>query len=105
DASSLGPRLLAGQEVTLAGTIVRAEHARLDVTPVRPSIPIYVGTRGPRMLALAGAEADGVIVGNVASCAGWRYAMGHIQSGAKRPGRDTASLVHTAWGYCRSTHA
>jgi 5,10-methylenetetrahydromethanopterin reductase len=100
EAISLVRRLLAGEEVTMAGTIVRAEQARLDFTPVRPRIPIYVGTRGPRMLELAGAEADGVIVGNVASCAGWRYAVEHVRKGAEKHGRDTTTIAHTAWVYC-----
>src|SRR5205085_117130 len=42
--------LLAGDEVTTNGRVVHAEGARLDFTPVRRSIPVYVGARAPRML-------------------------------------------------------
>jgi 5,10-methylenetetrahydromethanopterin reductase len=100
EAISIVRGLLAGEEVTLTGKVVRAQQARLDFTPVRPHIPIYVGTRGPLMLELAGAEADGVIVGNVASSAGWRYAVEHIKQGAALQGRELSSIAHTAWVYC-----
>jgi 5,10-methylenetetrahydromethanopterin reductase len=92
--------LLAGRELTLEGQVVRADHARLDFMPVRARIPVYIGARGPRMLELAGATADGVIVGNVAAATGWRYAVGRIGAGAERAGRDLAALQLIAWLYC-----
>ena len=92
--------LLAGREMTLAGRVVRAQEARLDFTPLRASIPIYLGARGPRMLELAGARADGVIVGNVASPEGWRYAFERIAAGAARAGRKVETIRLTAWVYC-----
>jgi 5,10-methylenetetrahydromethanopterin reductase len=52
------------------------------------------------MLELAGAVADGAIVGNIAAPEGWRYAVGRISAGAERAGRDLASLQLTAWVYC-----
>jgi 5,10-methylenetetrahydromethanopterin reductase len=92
--------LLAGDEVTLEGRLVRADAARLDFEPVRESLPIYLGARGPRMLELAGEVADGVIVGNVAAAAGWRYALGHVAAGAERAGRGIDSVRLVAWVYC-----
>jgi 5,10-methylenetetrahydromethanopterin reductase len=100
EAIELVRGLLAGREVTLEGRVIRSEQARLDFEPVRRAIPIHVGARGPRMLELAGAAADGAIVGNVASPEGWRYAYGHIVAGAERAGRDPASVELTAWVYC-----
>jgi 5,10-methylenetetrahydromethanopterin reductase len=92
--------LLEGRELTLEGRVVRAQDARLDFDPLRSSIPIYVGSRGPRMLELAGAQADGVIVGNVASPDGWRYALERIAAGAARARRELEAIRLTAWVYC-----
>ena len=100
EAVELVRGLLAGREVTMDGRVVRAEQARLDFEPLRRAIPIYLGARGPKMLELAGAVADGAIVGNIAAPEGWRYALGHIAAGAERAGRDPASLELTAWVYC-----
>ncbi len=100
EAVELVRGLLAGREVTMDGRVVRAEQARLDFEPFRRAIPIHIGARGPKMLELAGAVADGVIVGNVAAAGGWRYAMDRITVGAERAGRDLASLELTAWVYC-----
>lgn len=92
--------LLAGRELSLSGRVVRAERARLDFAPLRADVPIYIGARGPRMLELAGAVANGAIVGNIASPDGWRYALGRIAAGAERAGRDLGELDLTAWIYC-----
>lgn len=92
--------LLAGGEVTASGRVVQAEAARLDFTPNRRSVPLYVGARAPRMLELAGELADGVIVGNVTSPHGWSYAYERIAAGAARAGRTVADVVLTAWAYC-----
>jgi 5,10-methylenetetrahydromethanopterin reductase len=91
--------LLAGDEVTVEGRIVHAIKARLDFVPIRAGIPIYVGSRGPQVLELAGELADGVIVGNVATSEGWRYALDHIAAGAERAGRTLSDLLLTAWVY------
>jgi len=100
EAIELVRGLLAGRELTLEGGVVRAEDARLDFTPRRPSIPIHVGARAPRMLELAGELADGAIVGNVASPEGWSYALQRIAAGAARSGRAVEDLSLTAWVYC-----
>jgi 5,10-methylenetetrahydromethanopterin reductase len=92
--------LLAGDEVTVAGRVVRAHDAKLDFAPPRPSIPIAVGARGPRTLELAGELADQVIVGNVATPEGWSYAIARIEAGSERAGRRIDDVRLTAWLYC-----
>ncbi|MGH3037858.1 MAG: LLM class flavin-dependent oxidoreductase [Gaiellaceae bacterium] len=99
EAVELIRSLWAGSEVTLEGRVVRAVEAKLDFSPVREAVPIYIGTRGPRMLELAGEIADGVIVGNVATVEGWSYALGRVTAGAERAGRDPAAVACTAWIY------
>lgn len=91
--------LWAGATVTVEGQVVRAREARLDFTAPRERLPIYLGARGPRMLELAGAMADGVIVGNVATPEGWAYALRRIAAGAANAGRDPADVRLTAWLY------
>lgn len=99
EAIGLIRRLLAGDQVTVDGKTVHATDARLDFVPLRPAVPIYVGSRGPRVLELAGELADGVIVGNVATPQGWQYALDHIAAGAERAGRKLSELRLTAWVY------
>ena len=99
DSIGLIRGLLAGETVSVQGAAVAARDARLDFTPVRAQLPIYVGTRGPRVLELAGELADGVIVGNVATREGWTYASARIAAGVERAGRDPAEVALVAWLY------
>ncbi|MDR7482975.1 MAG: LLM class flavin-dependent oxidoreductase [Armatimonadota bacterium] len=91
--------LLHGDTVTLEGRVVRLYQGHLDFTPPRPDVPIYIGARGPRALETAGELADGAIVGNVATPEGWRYALEHIERGARRAGRRADALHLVAWMY------
>jgi 5,10-methylenetetrahydromethanopterin reductase len=99
EALTLIRGLLAGERVTVDGRVVRAHEARLDFTPVRRDLPLYVGARGPRVLELAGELADGVIVGNLATPEGWEYALGRIRAGAAKAGRDLSDIRLCAWLY------
>jgi 5,10-methylenetetrahydromethanopterin reductase len=91
--------LWGGATVSIEGNVVRAREARLDFSPPRGPLPIYLGTRGPRMLELAGELADGVIVGNVATPRGWAYALDRIAAGAASAGRTLEDVRLTAWLY------
>ena len=78
---------------------MRACEARLDFAAPRARLPVYLGALGPRVLELAGAVADGVIVGNVATREGWDYALPRIAAGAASAGRELAEVRLTAWLY------
>jgi 5,10-methylenetetrahydromethanopterin reductase len=91
--------LLAGERVTVDGRVVRARDARLDFAASRADIPVFIGARGPKVLELAGEVADGVIVGNIATRAGWSYALARIEEGAQHAGRDADSIDVCAWLY------
>jgi 5,10-methylenetetrahydromethanopterin reductase len=91
--------LLSGERVTVEGRVVHARDARLDFTPSRADVPVFIGARGPKVLELAGEVADGVIVGNIATREGWSYALGRIEHGARRAGRDPGSIDVCAWLY------
>ncbi len=92
--------LLAGERVTVDGKIMHAYEAQLDFAPRRPDVPIYIGSRGPKVLEMAGELADGVIVGNVASTHGWSYALDHVEGGCRRAERDPGEVALTAWVAC-----
>jgi 5,10-methylenetetrahydromethanopterin reductase len=62
-------------------------------------IPIYVASRGPRLLELAGALADGVIIGGFATLAGVRFALRQTESGISDAGRDSGEVRRVAWLY------
>jgi 5,10-methylenetetrahydromethanopterin reductase len=100
EAITLARRLWAGEEVALAGEIVRF-HGRLDFA-APPAIPVFVAGRGPRILELAGEVADGVIIGALASPPTLAYALEHVGRGAARAGRrlddgfETTLWLHTA---------
>jgi 5,10-methylenetetrahydromethanopterin reductase len=92
--------LLAGERVTVDGSVVQAYEAQLDFAPPRPDIPIYIGARGPKVLEMAGELADGVVVGNIASTEGWSYALDHVEGGCRRAERNPAEVALTAWVAC-----
>jgi 5,10-methylenetetrahydromethanopterin reductase len=84
-------QLWAGETVTFAGEVVRVHEARLGF-PARKDIPIYIATRGDRMLRLAGRVADGAMISTYATPAGLRHALAEVAAGARAAGRDPASL-------------
>ena len=62
-------------------------------------IPIYVASRGPRMLELAGEVADGVMIGGYATPPGFRWALRHVEAGIAGSGRQTSNVRRLAWLY------
>jgi 5,10-methylenetetrahydromethanopterin reductase len=63
-------------------------EARLDFTPVRPAIPIYLGVTGPKAPPLAGEIADGVILNGFVSLDYTKRAIEIVRSSARANGRD-----------------
>jgi len=59
-------RLLAGERVTFAGEVFSVHDVALDAPPAAP-VPILLGVKGPRALALAAETADGVLCSILAS--------------------------------------
>jgi 5,10-methylenetetrahydromethanopterin reductase len=62
------------------------------LTWVKRAIPLYLSAEGPRTLELAGEIADGVIVNVGLEPALVRDAVAHIHTGARRAGRDPATI-------------
>lgn len=89
-------RLLAGEEADAGGTVpCRVTYAEPGLGP-----PIYVAASGPRMLALAGEVADGVILMNGVSPDRLEAAVAVVRSAAAAAGRDPAAVRVVVWTAC-----
>lgn len=83
------------EEVTYSGDFVNLDGVRIDVVHGDTSprnIPIYVGATGPKMLELAGAAGDGVLLNYMVSPAYNDDAMEHLEAGARRAGRTVEEI-------------
>jgi 5,10-methylenetetrahydromethanopterin reductase len=70
-----------------------AWHSRTTrLTWATRAIPLYLSAEGPKTLQLAGEIADGVIVNVGLEPALVRNAVAHVHAGARRMGRDPASI-------------
>jgi len=78
--------MLSGQTVTHLGEVFSVREARLEV-PTRSDLPIYIASRGDRMLQMAGHLADGVMVATYASPKGVQHALRQVELGAAGRGR------------------
>lgn len=60
DCIDMMRRLWSGETVTWDGSTASLDHARLGFGP--QSIPIWMASRGPKLLGLAGRSADGAVI-------------------------------------------
>ncbi len=89
-------RLLAGETITYRSPTLTLNEVGLDfAVPYR--VPIYVGTRAPKLRALAGEVADGVMMEGLFTSGGLRWALGRVAEGAARSGRSVGDLDVVAW--------
>jgi 5,10-methylenetetrahydromethanopterin reductase len=99
EMSELMRGLWRGQEVDYHGKVVGLNAGRLDFTPARAAIPLYIAARGPQTLKLAGEIADGAIIGALSSPAGVRYALDQVAQGAALARRRPDAVDTVAWLY------
>ncbi|MGH7098926.1 MAG: LLM class flavin-dependent oxidoreductase [Stellaceae bacterium] len=87
--------LLREGHVRFAGETVRIAHFDLWFTPRRPEIPIYLSAVFPKMIALCGEIADGVLLtrSTLATAAAVRDGL---REGARRAGRDPGQITIAA---------
>ena len=83
-------RLLAGETVTVEGSYVRLDDARLHEAPL-PCPPVSIGAHGPRSLELSGRIADGTVLAEFVGPTFLRAAREHIAAGAADGGGDSAA--------------
>ncbi len=99
-------RGLAGREISdYRGeyfTMLESDHhsetgTSLNFKPVRDRIPIIYGVKGPKLLKLAGAMADGVLLTNPTTPEYVREARKVIEEGAREAGRDLSDFSTAAF--------
>lgn len=71
-------------------------QVRLDFTPARV-IPLYVGARGPKMLEMAGAVADGVLMESLFHGGGLAHALESVHRGRQARHATPPPLDAVSW--------
>jgi 5,10-methylenetetrahydromethanopterin reductase len=96
EAIEIARLLLAGERVDFQGAHYRLGGRQLINAP-RP-VPIWLAASGPRMLELAGAAADGVLISGGTAPAFVRWSLDHVRRGEVVSGRTVrkASLVYAS---------
>jgi 5,10-methylenetetrahydromethanopterin reductase len=84
--------LIRGETVTFAGKTIQVAGARLEVTPPRRHIPLYLGVTGPKALELAGEKGDGVMLNAFLPTSYVERALLRVEAGAKRAGKSLAEV-------------
>ena len=98
EAIGLMRKLWAGERVTLDGEVIKFSNGALDAKPT--AVPqVYIASRGPMILKLAGNIADGAMIGSFATPTGIAYAKSHIEKGLAAAGRGWADLPLISWLY------
>jgi 5,10-methylenetetrahydromethanopterin reductase len=87
-------RLVGGTPPTVGGAATTIRWAR------GPRVPVYVAASGPRMLELAGAVADGVIVMVGVGETMVRAAIERVRAGARAAGRAPDAVAVVLWAAC-----
>jgi 5,10-methylenetetrahydromethanopterin reductase len=87
--------LLKRERVTFHGEFVQLDDVELDVVHGRKearNVPIYVGATGPKMMALTGEIADGVVLNYLVSPKYNEMAMQQLEIGAKQAGKSVYNI-------------
>ncbi|MCS7139156.1 MAG: 5,10-methylenetetrahydromethanopterin reductase [Candidatus Nezhaarchaeota archaeon] len=88
-------KLWAGEVVIFGGDVFNIANAKLSFKPSTP-IPIYIGAQGPKMLELAGAVGDGVLI-NASHPKDFEYAIKYIRDGVQKAGKRMESVDVVAY--------
>jgi 5,10-methylenetetrahydromethanopterin reductase len=103
DAITIIRQLLAGKSVNFDGRFDHLQGVQLDFVPTRPSLPIYIGTRGPKLLELTGETADGVLSESLFSGDGMSYVREHVTAGVIKSQRSLRDVDIVSWQLVRVT--
>lgn len=88
--------LMSGKDVDFRGQTVQFKGGRLNFTPLRADLPVYVASNAPRGLRVAGELASGAIVSACAEEKSVEYALGLVSQGTAEAGREVAELDFVA---------
>ena len=87
EAVELIRRLLAGETVTVKGELVSFHGGRLDFTPPRSALPVYVASQRAAGCRVAGRVADGAIMQGCVAEPLVRFFRDAVAEGARKAGR------------------
>ncbi|HVU14106.1 MAG TPA: LLM class flavin-dependent oxidoreductase [Phototrophicaceae bacterium] len=97
DMAVIVRELLKGETTHYRSDYFVADDIRLEWTPPRADLPIYIAGRGGLLLEGAGEVADGAVVGAVVSPTGLDFAFGAIERGAAKAGRSMNGIKVVSW--------
>lgn len=84
--------LLSGEAVTYQGETVQLQGVKLELTPVRSHIPLYLGITGAKALELCGEIADGALLNGFLPTTYTRRAVQLIARGAQNAGKPADAI-------------
>lgn len=84
--------MLSGERFTFRGEFFHVQGFRLRERPIRADVPVWIAALNPKMTALGGEVADGVIY-NLLPVAYVAEARAQIAGGARRAGRDPRQVT------------
>jgi len=90
--------LLAGDSVTHDGQLFKLTDAQLRFD-TRRDIPMYLATRSPMNLELAGELADGALIATYVSKEQLKFAVERVKAGAAKAGRKLEDVMLISWVY------
>lgn len=90
--------LLAGDVVNFDGQLFKLTDAQLKFT-ARRDIPVYLATRSPMNLELAGELADGALIATYVSRDQLKFAVDRVRAGAEKAGRKLEDVKLISWVY------
>lgn len=96
EALEIIDQVFTGERTTYAGDVYRCERFTMQISPLPKSPRTYLAAMGPKMLALAGTHADGVLL-NWSDPAEVARARGVIRQAAKQAGRDPDDIDIAAY--------
>jgi 5,10-methylenetetrahydromethanopterin reductase len=93
DAITIMRGMLKGEAVTYQGAVYSVTNAKLEFTPPRPDMPIYMAATGDQALRLCGQVADGLMISNMSPPGYTVRALQLLAEGAAKAERPVPSTV------------
>ena len=89
-------KLFAGEKVTAFNDAFKLDDIALEIKNP-PNVPMYLATTHPDAFRIAGAYADGVIVGDVSAPDVMSQIIGWVREGAETQNRNLQEISIVAW--------
>jgi 5,10-methylenetetrahydromethanopterin reductase len=93
DAITILRGMLKGESVTYQGTVFSVTNAKLEFTPPRLDMPIYMAATGDQALRLCGQIADGLMISNMSPPGYTVRAQQLLAEGAAKAQRPAPSTI------------